>query len=183
MITAAEIQKRLEDFSETKIGKKRVQEELKKNKQILAKKIVLYDEAVSTLARIINEHTPDSIKNALPVESIMRGASKPVENPDGTYTIHINFDKNLLRRDSLAYDGNGDFYGAYDIVGLFTKGWDTDPSKRVWGTWHGKDHVLNKLHKESDRFVQDAINEFMVGYAEKYGVIDCIIDNKYIGNK
>ena len=64
--------------------------------------------------------------------------TNPIRTKEG-YEAYVYFDDELWRPSlSDRYDG------AYNIVGLFNKGWHISPSKRVWGYWQGHNTWLNQ---------------------------------------
>lgn len=79
----------------------------------------------------------------------------PVVGSDGEYSVTVSLDN--VERPSFGTSGP-----AYDIVSLFIRGWDTDPSKkRAVGTWHGIKGVLNKRSRQaSPGIITDAADGF-----------------------
>lgn len=79
----------------------------------------------------------------------------PVVGSGVEYSVTVSL--NNVERPSFGVSGP-----AYDIVRLFIRGWDTDPSKkRAVGTWHGINGVLNKLSRPaSPGIVADAADGF-----------------------
>ena len=196
MITAAEINKLLKDYVSSADGKKYIEHEISTNKEIQSEVARSYDEAVRTLSRLIYAHAPLQIRGSLDPGILMSGASAPRKDGDG-YVVSINFQQNLLKRPSLYSKCEG----AYDIVGLFVKGWEPkdDPPKRVFGPWRGhgltpgtsprrsspnlsEDYVVSRYYKKADNFIVEAVNEFMTVYAKEYGVVDCVIDERYVAD-
>ena len=96
--------------------------------------------------------------------------TNPVSTPEG-YIAYVYFDDDLWRPSlSDRYDG------AYNIIGLFNKGWHINPSKQVWGYWRGREtQSLHKVGSLLDRdpgmFMDRAIEKFNNEIGSKYNVI------------
>ena len=92
------------------------------------------------------------------IESI--SVSDPAESGDGSYYIELSLSGDLTRP-SL---GTGE--GAYDIVGLFIKGWSPKKKLRrpLVGEWHGM-KVAARTYKGGMGFASEAVAEFNSKYS------------------
>lgn len=103
----------------------------------------------------------------------------PASTSDSTYTVHINFPDEILKRKSLwtGYsrqfpNKNGRYMGysgdsVYDIVGLFSRGWQANG--QVFGYWvgHNNDpYCGSRVYKAPDSFIGDTITRFNAKYPE-----------------
>lgn len=178
MLTASDINAKISEYMNSPKGRDKVREYINSPSMASAHS-TQRREAIEILAQLIMNYAPPSISSSVKLEVVSELID--VSNSSGnSYYVNLNFDKSLLPRPSL-----GPNAGAYDIVGLFTKGWDIESSggmdKRVRGLWHGGMY-WNKLHKEPDDFIQRAVDAFMGMYAIKYGVLECNIDPRYLSD-
>lgn len=68
--------------------------------------------------------------------------SSPVISDVSNNCVHITFPTESLFRPSLKRkDGKSTGAGVYDIIGLFTKGWSYEKSKRPFGYWVGNEGI------------------------------------------
>lgn len=178
MLTAASIQKMLEDYIKTPTGKKHVEEGIRTNPGLVKGNTDKMLEAVATLKEIICNFAPPAFSTGQTLANIRQMIDGVVDGPIKTgdgHTIRIGFNEDLLKRPSLSKESEG----AYDILGLFTQGWS--PRKdtgRVYGIWHGKPTAA-KRYGEANDFIQRAVDYFMLVYADKYGVFEIDIDPLY----
>lgn len=86
----------------------------------------------------------------------------------GYYSVRIHFvNENELYRPSLEPNKYPD--GAYDIVGLFERGYETSGHSTVRGMWHGEE-TISKPVRPALNFMQDAVDEFNNIYSRAYDV-------------
>jgi len=98
--------------------------------------------------------------------------NNPISIDSSTYTVHINFPDEILKRKSLWTGGNGRYMGysgdsVYDIVGLFSRGWRSNG--QVFGYWvgHNNDPYWgSRVYKAPDSFISDTISKFKAKYPE-----------------
>lgn len=96
----------------------------------------------------------------------------PVGTSDSTYTVHINFPDEILKRKSLWVGGNGKYSGytgdgVFDIVGIFTNGYRA--SGQVLGYWVGhanNPYTGSRVYREPNSFISKTINTFKAKYPE-----------------
>ena len=96
----------------------------------------------------------------------------PISPDNATYSVHINFPDEILKRKSLWVGGNGKYNGysgdsVYDIVGLFSRGWKSN--KQVFGYWVGHDNDPywgSRVYKAPDSFISKTIAQFNAKYSE-----------------
>ena len=97
--------------------------------------------------------------------------SAPVESGDGSYYMELTLFGDLTRPSLGPNDG------AYDIVGLFIKGWA--PKKKLKrplvGTWHGM-KVAARTSKSGMGFASEAVSYFNSKYA---GTATAVLDSAY----
>lgn len=173
----SELQKRLDSES----GKKEVSNLIKKAIQKggrISLNVLGVDEAIQVLKQCICNFAPPAFSSPETLASISEmidgSISDPIPTADG-WIIKINFNQEKLVRPSL-WKGSS---GAYDIVGLFSQGWEISEEKKVpVGTWHG--HKTVALRSRPGRpFVEEAVNFFMTTYADKYGITGIDINPLY----
>lgn len=105
-----------------------------------------------------------------------RDVSISGKRTNGSFSyIDITFNGNL-HRESLA---PGKYRGIDNIVALLNTGYHAGHT--VAGVWkgHGEDIVFSLKDRAGAHFIQEAKEEFMTKYAEKYGVIDIVISDEY----
>lgn len=113
-------------------------------------KVVEYGEI---MRRIVWDYVSDEIPS-IALDDLY--VTDPILHKDGTYEVGVCFYPEAVERESLMSEVYG---GVYDIVSLFTHGWDTH-GKIVKGMWH--DRMTKSLpYREGSSFMQDAANEFM----------------------
>ena len=92
--------------------------------------------------------------------------------------VDISFNTSELVRLSLNLESKKH---VYDIIGLFTQGYEIVPTadnhKRVFGKWHGG-YTLNKMYREPNDFIWRAVKFFEATYAKEYGVEHVFIENE-----
>lgn len=161
----------------TDSGRKAVKEAMKDGKFADQQK-ASSDEAIRVLKECICNLAPPAFSSSETFATIQQmvdgSVSAPIQTEDG-WEITVNFNQEKLKRPSLWSNSEG----AYDIIGLFSQGWNIDENKKVpVGTWHG--HKTVALRSRLGRpFVEDAVNFFMTTYANQYGVTEIIIDSLY----
>lgn len=80
-----------------------------------------------------------------------------------TATVQLYFDKSQLHRDSLQSEW---FDGIDDIIKLFVTGYDA--RRGVFGPWDSQGvEVWSLMHRDSNDFLERAVNEFNRKYSEK----------------
>jgi hypothetical protein len=180
MITADEINRLVEQYANSKAGKKYIQAQASSGQ--LAGKFAgdeLFQkmhEAAERLVTMIVTNAPgglsDSMQNIDPSACVT-----DIETLNDGYVIHIKFPSDIVHRDSWAPGKYPN--GVNDILSLFTKGYDIDPlKKRIWGEWHGK-RIPNKIHRDPDAFIEKSVNDFIETYGDEYGVVDYTISPDY----
>ena len=103
----------------------------------------------------------------------------PMSAGNSTYTVHINFPDEILKRKSLwtGYsrqfpNENGRYMGysgdnCYDIVGLWTKGWKSN--NYAYGYWVGHEnngYIRSRIYRAPNSFISKTINQFNAKYPE-----------------
>lgn len=89
----------------------------------------------------------------------------PVLNSDGSYTVHVGFDRDKMHRDSVSTDPKW-ADGIENIALLFTTGYDAEwqiSGKDRHGNW-----IKTLTHRDGDDFMQRAVdyfNEVLAGQA------------------
>lgn len=104
--------------------------------------------------------------------------SKPEKLSKGLYKVNIEFDHNLLRRESLV----GYYTGEYieNILALFNNGMDIKNGEPPIGYWdsHGI-RVRATSHREALHFMQNTINEFMKLNKKRFDIKSANIGDIY----
>jgi len=185
MISDSAIMNKVNQFTNTSEGKKRIEKVIAKHRDsgkplASGQRIVSVDEMknlADILVETIRKHLPDSIRN---IGDTLIG-SQPIKRKDGSYEICIQFSKHALRRGSLFDDG---YDGIENIVALLNNGYRA--SNYVYGYWDGHKSsgkaaselrnasgdnyawIRSKKEREALQFMQKAIIEFNTIYGEKY---------------
>lgn len=173
----SELQKRLNSEQGKKEVKNLVKNTLQKGGKI-SSEVLGSDEAIRVLKQCICNYAPPAFltseTRATIFEMIDGSVSDPISTEDG-FAISVNFKEEALARPSL----NPESDGVYDIIGLFSQGYEVKKDKKVpVGTWHGRKTVA--LRSRPGRpFVEEAVNFFMATYADKYGITEININPLY----
>lgn len=192
MLTASGINKLLIDYMKSDAGKKEIE---KQTKETL---VDMPDAKMQSIAKELSDMIIDAyleeVKHSgkyFDRDTIRIG--KPHVAAEGKTRVRITFDKKGLFRQSLVVGGDGgpfyknrgttqytfrscdgfDYYatgkGVYDIIGLFTQGYE--PTKPVYGYWWDNENnnettnwVHNKRSREGSNFVTRAVNAFKTKY-------------------
>ena len=101
-------------------------------------------------------------------DSLKRGRVE--RQPDGSYTMEINFTDDLTR-ESLEPARYG---GVRNIVAIFNNGYPSDGGRseaisHVSGWWHGK-YTTALGSRQGLYFMQDAVNDFNLNYGLSLGM-------------
>lgn len=149
--------------------------------------------AYDGVGRIRTEHSPQEagekfvevLSRNIEGSGVSAGVKCAVDNwevgtPETSDNIHFNVPiifTGELQRPSLEPTRFGD--GINNIVLLYDQGVG-HTMNRVYGKWHGKKvgsrTVIPKAH-----YIESAIEDFMVGYADQYGVVDIEYTGTYSG--
>lgn len=102
------------------------------------------------------------------VDQINIGELRQNDSDPLLFYVDLTIDSNDLRRPSLQPNRYPD--GAYNIVTLFIRGWDSSP---IYGYWAsaGK-NVRSRTHKDPEPIIEDAVNEFNVTHKLEATVMD-----------
>lgn len=173
----SELQKRLN----SEAGKREVKNLIKKRVNegnFIGTSSATFDEAISVLKECICNFAPPAFSSSEAFSTIAQmidgSVSAPIETSNG-WQINVNFNQEQLRRPSL-WNGSS---GAYDIIGLFSQGWNIGEDKRVpVGVWHGQTTAALRS-RPGKPFVEEAVNFFMATYASQYGITEIYIDPLY----
>lgn len=136
------------------------------------------DEAIKVLKECICNFAPPAFSSSETLATISEmidgSVSTPIDTEDG-WEISVEFNGEKLKRPSLW----GNSKGVYDIIGLFTQGYEIPETKKLpTGIWHG--NKIAALRARPGRpFVEEAVNFFMATYAPKYGVTSIDINPLY----
>lgn len=183
MISAKDIMAKVNAWAQTPDGKKKVdgvvKDSVRTGRPLANGKKVLDPKemtaAANDLIQIIRDNLPEPIKEV----GRTLTASAPIRNPDGTYVVYINFDKDALRRESLK--NNNEYYqskhngrtgeGINNIVALFNTGYKEDSIGRVWGMWESRGKwIHNQQSRDGLWFMQRAVQDFLSTYGGDYSV-------------
>ena len=148
------------------------------NRQLSSKKISLDQVGTGDVAAIKSE--ANQLRNILVarlheagltsigVEQIHIGELHQDNKDPMSFYVDLSIDSNDLRRPSLQPNRYPD--GAYNIVTLFIRGWDSSP---IYGYWAsaGK-NVRSRTHKDPEPIIEDAVNEFNVTHKLEATVMD-----------
>lgn len=88
------------------------------------------------------------------------------------YQIEVWFTDDL-HRDSLVPDR---YNGVDNIAALLNKGYSA--ADTVYGTWHGN-KIASLPKRDGAHFIENAIHNYMVSYANEYGVINIDVADIY----
>lgn len=104
--------------------------------------------------------------------------SKPEKLSKGLYKVNIEFDHNLLRRESLVGYYTGDYIE--NILALFNNGMDIKNGEPPIGYWdsHGI-RVRATSHREALHFMQNTIDEFMKLNKKRFDIKSANIGDIY----
>ena len=167
----------LEAYMRSANGSQRINAQIANNSSYIRKRKDNIDEAVRVLKECISNFAPPSLaaSQVATIQRMIDGTVSDSVQTENVWEITVNFNQESLRRPSL--NPNSD--GVYDIIGLFSQGWDIDEDKKVpFGTWHGRE--TSALRSRPSRpFVEDAVNFFMAIYANKYGITGIDINPLY----
>lgn len=175
------INKMLQDYLNSKDGQQAMKEAISEEIRSGNKAKVVgpaVEEAIKLLKECICNFAPPAFSSSeteFPISAMIDGiVSDPVATSDG-WEVGISFDGEKIKRPSL-WKGSE---GAYNILGLFSQGWDIpDDKKSPSGMWHGKKTVALR-HRDGTAFIEDAVSFFMATYADKYNVIGIDVDPLY----
>ena len=106
-------------------------------------------------------------------------STPPLQNADGTHSIHIFFSDDLSRFSlKIAYGKRkGEYVGdkkgdkLINIVSLFDTGMDAETM--AYGIWDGYEAlgaVAGLTHRDEMHFIRDAVNEFNLKFGSVYNV-------------
>lgn len=102
------------------------------------------------------------------VEQIHIGELRQDNKDPLSFYVDLSIDSDDLRRPSLQpnrYPG-----GAYNIVTLFIRGWDSSP---IYGYWASADkNVRSRTHKDPEPIIEDAVKEFNATHKLEATVMD-----------
>lgn len=177
MSTANYINKMLEDYMQTSEGKAKIAHAASTSTSFKEKKEANFEEAVRVLKECICNYAPPGLAADMP--KMVDGAVSIVHRSgDGTTYVDVSFNTVELVRLSLNPKSKKH---VYDIIGLFTQGYEIVPTadnhKRVFGEWHGG-YTLNKMYRESNDFIWRATKFFEATYAKEYGIEHVFIENE-----
>ena len=187
------IMKKVDRFSKSVEGKKRIQAVLDRYKKEGVRKtaagdvIVTEDMMHEAAAKLIHVLRQTAAGFGLPA-SVMEhfdslDASNPIEMPDGSTVMYIYFVDNL-HRESLDPDSYG---GVDNIIAVLNNGYSA--GDYVYGWWEGHEptennayrsgwtggrlgraYIRSRKDREGLRFIQQAISDFNGNYGSDYNV-------------
>lgn len=177
MSTAGKINKMLEAYISSNEGKEKIARAVTTSASIKEKREANFEEAVRVLKECICNYAPPGLAADMP--KMIDGLVTIVHRSyDGSAYVDISFNPSELTR--LSLNPKSEKY-AYDIIGLFTQGYEIIPiennHKRVFGKWHGV-YTLNKMYREPNDFIWRAVKFFETTYAKEYGVEHVFIENE-----
>lgn len=198
-ISAKEFQAKLEAWSKTPAGKKRIKDgindirasggKLANGEEILTERQM--EALAAEIMIMVESRLPYSISN------VGMHSHPPQKTSDGDCYIDIYFNEESLPRPSLL-NSRYPHDGVENIVALFNNGMDA--KKFAYGLWEGHkpssyhmrhngkstddDAWLRSLpHRDPLLFMQAAVDEFNAKYAKKYGVTVVLSDDYTENNR
>lgn len=154
---ARSIEEQLRDFCVSDKGKVYIKQKIKSSgsiNRVADQNINFALSEAADMRRLLVRYFNDAGLTSISENQI--SFSPVYTDQDGVIRIDLTMDNADLRRPSLYPDGYPD--GAYNIVTLFIRGWDSSP---VYGLWESRGiSVKGRTHKSPDPMIQNAIKEF-----------------------
>lgn len=166
MSLEAEIMAKLNEFVNSDSGKKFLREKGIYN-GVTAKEAHRMATDLNKMLIVASMKVTKSKDSLFPV-GILTSISESQSRNQNAYYVTINYDAGSFYRPSLLNKKGGSFIGvgAYDIVGLFTKGYSPH---RIYGWWEYKNTLVSgKVGLKGKDFVDKAIDKFKKKYEKKY---------------
>lgn len=181
-INTPEMQKKIEDAVDRAV--------LSGRYGVRGKTITIYglrsaaDKFIEVLQNEIKSHEASDWSNELAngglgktaIDSLTKlSHGAPIKIGKNRYKIGVWFTDNL-HRESLAPDK---YDGVDNIAALLNSGYSAGHT--VYGVWrgHGEEERYSLVSRSGAHFIENAIRNYMDGYASEYGVIDIEINDVY----